>query len=71
MAYKYRLYLENGEDIGDFETGTLAWGVGDDLWNCDHHRFCVMNVVEGADLGSDDYCGVLVVAPIEHAEVET
>lgn len=31
MAYKYRLYLENGEDIGDFETGTLAWGVGDDL----------------------------------------
>jgi hypothetical protein len=30
-----------------------------------------MNVVEGADLKSDDYCGVLVVAPLELAEPAT
>ena len=60
MAYKFRLNLENGLDIGDL---TLAWGIGDEFWNRDHHQFRVTDLVAGEDLDRDQYCGAGVVAP--------
>jgi len=65
MAYKFRLNLENGLDIGDL---TLAWGIGDEFWNRDHHQFRVTDLVAGEDLDRDQYCGAGVVAPLALAD---
>lgn len=68
MAFRYRLYLENGEDIGRFETMAPTWRIGDELYDDDHNRFRVTASIPADDFGSDDYNGLLVVTPLELAD---
>jgi hypothetical protein len=45
VAFKYRLYTEDGEDIGTAEFATSAWQIGDAFCNLDGHRFDIVNIV--------------------------
>jgi hypothetical protein len=65
---KYRLYTEDGEDMGDFETVEPTWHIGDQLFNRDRVRFEVVEVVSEDDFDSDVYHGLLIVTPIEVGE---
>ncbi len=68
MAFRYRLYLEDGEEIGTFETLAPTWRIGDELYNDDHNRFRVTATIPADDFGSEDFNGLLVVAPLALAE---
>ena len=67
MAFRYRLYLEDGEDIGTFETMAPAWRIGDELYDDDHNRFRVTATIPADDFGSQDFHGLLAVTPLELA----
>lgn len=67
-GFRFRLYLENGEDIGHFTTGVLVWKVGDEFYNGDHTRFRITNMLAEDVLPGDEYSGVFVVTPVELAE---
>lgn len=62
-GFTYRLYLENGEDIGSFATAVPDWSIGDEFFSGDHTRFRILNIV--TDLGSTEFSGAFVVTPTE------
>lgn len=66
--FKFRLYFENGEDIGEFATSVPNWKPEDEFFNGDHHRFRVVNFVEPFEFESEEFAGILVVTPLELAE---
>ena len=68
MAFTYRLYLENGEDVGTFATAAPDWNVGDEFRTGDGNRFRIENIVPERDLPVDDFHGLFVVTPLELAE---
>ncbi len=68
MAFRYRLYLEDGEDIGRFETMAPAWRIGDELYDDANNRFRVTAAIPADDFCSDDYNGLLIVTPLALAE---
>ena len=45
MAFRYRLYLENGEDIGEFATAAPDWHVGDEFRAAGNRRLRMTAVV--------------------------
>jgi hypothetical protein len=67
-VFKFRLYLENGEDVGKFETAVPDWRIGDDFRNGDGNRFEIVNIVplDGDDAGG--FYGLWTVTPLELAE---
>ena len=67
MAFTYRLYLPNGEDIGTFATAAPDWGIGDEF-RTGGDRFRIENILPGEELGSDEFHGLFVVAPLTVAE---
>lgn len=50
-GFTYRLYLENGEDIGNFATAVPTWSTGDEFFNRDHNLFRIVNIVPELDDG--------------------
>jgi hypothetical protein len=46
-----RLYLENGEDIGNFATAVPNWSIGIEFFNRDHALFRIVNIVPELDEG--------------------
>ena len=66
-GFIYRLYLENGEDIGSFATAVPDWSVGDEFFNRDHVQFRIIDIVAGLEVG-DEFSGFFVVTPTEIAE---
>ncbi|HZV27153.1 MAG TPA: hypothetical protein VFG00_12785 [Acidothermaceae bacterium] len=66
-GFRYRLYLENGEDVGTFHTAAPDWSVGDEFRTGDGNRFAILNLVTDDDFSSDDFAGMFVVTPIELA----
>jgi hypothetical protein len=67
-GFRYRLYLANGEDIGDFTTATPVWKIGDEFYNRDHTLFRITDMLPEEMLPTADYSGVFVVTPVELAE---
>lgn len=67
-GFTYRLYLENGEDIGSFATAVPDWSVGDEFFSGDHTRFRILNILPGEDLGSVEFSGAFVVTQAALAE---
>ena len=67
MAFKYRLYLPNGEDIGTFTTAVPDWDVGMDFRAGDGNTYRIVNLVPELDVEGSDYHGLFVVTPIELA----
>lgn len=66
MAFTFRLYLENGEDVGAFSTAVPNWRVGDEFFSGDHTRFRILNIVDDEDLGSEaEFNGLFVVTPLK------
>jgi hypothetical protein len=49
MAFTFRLYLENGEDIGTFATAPPDWRVGDEFRN-GIARYRITHIVVDEDL---------------------
>jgi hypothetical protein len=70
VAFKFRLYLENGEDIGDLVTAMPNWKPGDKLYDGSRIRYEVLDVVDLTDVvdpseESETFLGALVVTPLE------
>ena len=65
-GFKFRLYLENGEDIGSFATAVPDWSVGDEFFNSDHNEFRILDIA--TDLGDGGFTGAFMVTPVELAE---
>ena len=66
--FTFRLYLEDGEDVGSFATSEPSWQVGDEFRSGDGHRFRILNIVPQEDLGTGGFYGLWVVTPLELAE---
>lgn len=64
MAFTFRLYLENGEDVGTFATAAPDWRVGDEF-RSGIARYRIENIVVDEDVPGDEFQGVFVVSPIE------
>jgi hypothetical protein len=43
-GYVYRLFLEDGSDVGTFTTSAWDWKPGDEFWDGDHRRWRVLDV---------------------------
>ena len=54
-GFNFRLYLENGEDIGNFATAVPDWSVGDEFFNRDHNEFRIRDIV--TDPGGEEFSG--------------
>jgi hypothetical protein len=70
MAFKFRLYLASGEDVGDLVTGMPNWKPGDTFYDGSHTRFEVVDVVDLTDVvdaseETESFLGALVVTPVE------
>jgi hypothetical protein len=68
MAFRFRLYLESGDDVGEFATAVPDWHVGQEFLDKTHTRYRIENIMWDEDLPGDDYHGLFVVTPIELAE---
>jgi hypothetical protein len=73
VAFKFRLYLENGEDVGDLVTAMPNWRRGDRFFDESKTRFEVVDVVDLTDVvdpseETETFLGALVVTPLELAE---
>ena len=73
MAFKFRLYLANGDEIGDYVTGVSNWRPGDPGYVEGETRFEVVDVVDLTDVvdaseETESFIGALVVAPVELQE---
>jgi hypothetical protein len=69
MAFKFRLYLEDGAEAGDYITAVPNWQPGDQLYDNTHTRFEVLDVVDLTDIvdpseETESFLGALVVTPI-------
>ena len=62
-GFTYRLYLENGEDIGNFATAVPTWSIGDEFFDRDHNLFRIVNIVPELDDG--EFQGMFVVTLVE------
>jgi hypothetical protein len=74
MAFRFRLYLEDGNDVGDFVTAVPNWKPGDELYDDSHTRYAVVDVVDLTDVvdaseESEHLLGALVVTPARAAGV--
>ena len=69
VAFRYRLYLENGEDIGEFATAVSAWAIGDEFISGDRNKFRIVNIVACESLGATALHGLFVVTPVDLAPV--
>jgi hypothetical protein len=65
-GFTYRLYLDSGDDIGNFTTAVPDWSIGDEFFNSDHNVFRIPHIVP--DLGDGEFAGAFVVVPLELAE---
>lgn len=65
-GFTYRLYLEDGNDIGTFATAVPDWSVGMTLINGDHVICRIVNIIP--ELGDGRFAGAFVVRPVELAE---
>lgn len=65
-GFTYRLYLENGEDIGTFTTAVLDWDVGMEFVSSDHVTSKSLDIVR--ELGGGEFGGAFIVTPVELAE---
>ena len=70
MAFKFRLYLEDGQDVGDLVTSAPNWKPGDQLYDSAHTRYAVVDVVDLTDMvdaseETESFLGALVVTPVE------
>lgn len=73
MAFRFRVYLPNGEKIGDHVTPQSTWRPGDHLFDDQLTRFEIVDVVDLTDMvdpndGTEPVVGALVVKPLELAE---
>lgn len=62
VAYVYRLYLEDGSDVGTFKTIAWDWKEGDEFWDGQHRRWRIVRLApaEGAK-----FRGLFVVEPAD------
>jgi hypothetical protein len=67
-GFTFRLYLEDGNDIGTFETAVPDWSVGMEFFNRDHNEFRILDIVHSEALGGDEFSGAFIVTPVELAE---
>ena len=67
-GFNFRLYLENGEDIGTFATAVPDWSVGDEFFDSAHNEFRILNIVTDEALGDGDFSGAFVVTPTALSE---
>jgi len=65
-GFTYRLYLEDGNDIGTFTTAVPDWGVGMELISGDHTTFRILSILP--ELGEGEFSGAFVVTPVALAE---
>lgn len=66
-GFTFRLYLENGEDVGTFTTAVPNWDLGMSFRTGLGVKYRILNIVP--ELGNDsEYAGVFVVTPIALAE---
>jgi hypothetical protein len=70
MAFKFRLYLQDGSEAGDYVTAVPNWKPGDQLYDNSHTRFRVVDVVDLTDVvdpseETESFLGALVVSPVE------
>ena len=56
MAFKFRLYLASGEDVGTFATAAPDWKVGDDFRD-GYARYRITDIVVDEDLHGDEFHG--------------
>ena len=69
FGFKFRLYLENGEDVGIFTTAAPNWRVGEEFVGPENVRFRILDYVDPEDLGDDSpFTGVWTVTPVELPE---
>jgi hypothetical protein len=69
MAFKFRLYSQSGEELGDYVTAVPNWARGDRLYEDGRSRFEVVDVIDLTDVvdpseETEHFLGALVVAPI-------
>ena len=60
-GFTFRLYLEDGNDIGTFATAVPDWSVGMEFFDSGHTEFRILNIV--TDLGDSEFSGAFVVTP--------
>ncbi len=64
-GFRFRLYLENGNEIGAFVSAVRDWHVGDEFLDQDRARFRILEMVDGDD---SEFTGTWTVAPLELPE---
>lgn len=67
-GFSFRLYLEDGNDIGSFATSVPDWEIGDVFYNRDHVECRILDIVHSEALGGDEFAGAFIVTPPELAE---
>jgi hypothetical protein len=67
-GFNFRLYLENGEDIGSFATAVPDWSLGDEFFNSQHDVFRILSIATHEAFNSGGFSGAFVVVPVELAE---
>jgi len=67
VAFHFRLFLPDGEDVGDFVTAAPDWSAGDEFFTGGRLRYRVRAVIPADDLDETDgniYQGVFEVEPV-------
>ena len=68
MAFTFRLYLPNGEDVGQFATAAPDWSAGMEFRSGDRNRYRIESIVYDLDLPDEKFAGIFIVTPLELAE---
>ena len=65
-GHRYRLYLQNGEDIGSVAFGVTDWKVGD-TFKTAGVRYEILDMLEVPEAMGSEYVGLWTVTPFELA----
>lgn len=64
VGHRFRLYLENGEDVGEATFATLDWNVGE-TFKTDGVRYEILGVLQVPEVTGSEYVGIWTVTPLE------
>ena len=57
-GFRFRLYVESGDDLGTFTPAVPDWHIGQELFDRTRTRYRIENIVWNEDLPGDDFHAV-------------
>lgn len=61
-AFRFKLYSDEGDELGEFVTAAPRWGLGESFITGDGRRFIILDMLDVPE--DSEYCGLWEVKPL-------